>query len=231
MERHVESSRDPAMNASRVPHTRRAGRPTQRILSRTLITDAALALIETQGYDGLTMSALARRLKVAPSALYNHAESKQEVLRWIEDRVMTMVDFSAFPTEPWDDAVRRWAFSYREVFARHTPLIPVIAVLPVTGAPETLAMYEAVTQGFLRAGWPEERIVPAIVSLESFIFGSALDMSAPEDIFDSGSLGPDYPSFTAAVRNSGGGSDGADRAFRLGLDALIVGLQSWIPTQ
>ena len=72
--------------------------------------------------------------------------------------------------------------------AEHTPLIPVIAVLPVTDAPQTLAMYETVSKGFLDAGFPQEHIIPAIVALESFIFGSAYDVTAPEDIFESGSM-------------------------------------------
>ena len=206
---------------------RRAGRPPRGLLSRDLITDAALGLIASQGYEGLTMSALAQRLRVAPSALYNHAESKQEVLRWVEDQVMAQVDFSSFASAPWDEAVRAWAWSYRGVFAAHSPLISVIAVLPVTGAPETLAMYEAVTTGFLDAGWPEDRIIPAIVALESFIFGSAFDVAAPEDIFESGSLGPDYPRFTAAVRRRDTSqADSADAAFTIGLEALITGLRA-----
>lgn len=210
---------------------RRAGRPPRGVLSRDLITDAALGLIASQGYEGLTMAALAHRLRVAPSALYNHAESKQEVLRWVEDQVMAQVDFSDFAEAPWDEAVRSWAWSYRGVFAAHAPLISVIAVLPVTGAPETLAMYEAVTQGFLRAGWPEDRIIPAIVALESFIFGSAFDVAAPEDIFESGSLGPDYPLFTAAVRVRGSSqADSADAAFTIGLEALIIGLKAQLAT-
>ncbi len=174
------------------------------------------------------MSALARRLRVAPSALYNHTESKQEVLGWVQDHVMTMVDFSAFAKEPWDEAVRQWAWSYREVFARHAPLVPVIAVVPVTDAAETLRMYEEVTRGFLRAGWPEERIVPAIVALESFIYGSALDVAAPGNIFDSGSLANLFPIFTSAVRSvraSAGTEHPADAAFRAGLEFMLAGMR------
>ena len=215
------------MNAA-TPAPRRAGRPPRSVLSRDRITTAALDLIADEGYDGLTMSALARRLRVAPSALYNHAESKQEVLFWVQDHVMTMVDFSAFADEPWDEAVRRWAWSYREVFARHAPLIPVIAVMPITDAAKTLRMYEEVARGFAKAGWPMERIVPAIVALESFIYGSALDVAAPGDIFDSGALADEFPLFTAAARSAAGAIDGgsaADTAFRTGLDGLITGLR------
>jgi AcrR family transcriptional regulator len=219
------------MTAEAAPRKHRpAGRPVQKILSKEGITVAALKLIAAGGYDALTMSGLARKLGVAPSALYNHVASKHDVLVLVQDHVMAGVDVSGFGTEPWPDAVRRWAWSYREVFSQHTPLIPVIAVLPVTGAPRTLAMYEKLTSGFLAAGWPQQLIVPAIVALESFIFGSAYDVTAPEDIFESGELSEANPQFTAAVRARQGGGDAsaahtADAAFRLGLEGLISGLE------
>ena len=209
-----------------LPGSRRAGRPPRSVLSKDVITDAALALISQEGYEGLTMSALARRLRVAPSALYNHAASKQEVLGWVQDHVMAEVDAGAFGTGPWDEAVRRWASSYREVFARHAPLVPIIAVMPVTDAPDTLRMYEEVSRGFLDAGWPEERVVSAIVALESFIYGSALDVAAPVDIFDSGERADQFPGFTSVVRSgSARRGSAADAAFELGLDAIITGLR------
>lgn len=208
------------------PRRRSAGRPVKSVLSQARITAAALEVIGAGGYGALTMSALARRLEVAPSALYNHVESKQEVLRWLQDYVMSSVDTSGFAGLPWDEALRAWARSYRDVFARHTPLIPVIAVLQVSGAPRTLAMYEAVTEGLQRAGWPPAQIVPAIVALESFIYGSAYDAVAPQDIFDTGELAADSPYFTAAVELQPGRVAGraADTAFEAGLDVLVSGL-------
>jgi len=210
---------------------RRAGRPLEMVLSRARITAAALALITTEGYGGFTMSSLARTLKVAPSALYNHVSSKQEVLQWLEDHVMTMVDVSGFGSEPWDDAMRRWAWSYRDVFARHSPLVPLVAVLPVTGAPETLKMYETVAVGLGGAGVPVETIIPAIVAVESFIFGSALDANAPADIFDTGELAGSSPTFTAAVlgQDRSTGERPADVAFRFGLEALLAAVPATRP--
>ncbi|WP_043418223.1 TetR/AcrR family transcriptional regulator C-terminal domain-containing protein [Arthrobacter globiformis] len=205
---------------------RRAGRPVGGVLDKGGITEGALGLIEKKGYDGLTMAALARSLNVAPSALYNHVKSKRDVLLLVEDHLASLVDVSAFGAGPWEDAVRKWAWSYRDVFSRHTPLIPVIAVLPVTDAPQTLAMYETVSSGFRDAGFPEERIVSSIVALESFIFGSAYDVTAPADIFDPGTMAEATPSFTGAVRSLAeqGHERPADVAFSLGLEALISGL-------
>ena len=204
---------------------RRAGRPPAAVLDQDTITTAALRLVRKSGYEGFTMAALARTLNVAPSALYNHVSSKREVLVLIQDHLTSFVDVSAFDTGPWDQAVRDWAWSYREVFSKHTPLIPVIAVLPVADAPKTLAMYEAVSAGFRRTGFPQERIISAIVALESFIFGSAYDVTAPADIFDSGSMAASTPNFTSAVERLArqGLESPADAAFSLGLEALIAG--------
>ncbi|WP_181034061.1 TetR/AcrR family transcriptional regulator [Arthrobacter sp. GMC3] len=209
---------------------RRAGRPPRALLGSAQITQAALRLVTRDGYKALTMSGLAKSLNVAPSALYNHVGSKQDLLLLIEDSLMGRVDVSAFIDQPWEEAVHTWAHSYRDVFSSHVPLIPVIALLPVTNAPQTLLMYEAVTEGFLRAGWPSERIIDAIVALESFIYGSAYDVNAPDDIFAPGDLAATAPTFTAAVarRSNPGQLSDAHAAFSLGLQAMIAGLAATV---
>ena len=108
----------------------------------------------------------------------------------------------------------------------HTPLIPVIAVLPVTDAPQTLAMYETVSAGFRDAGFPEERIVsvhrgPGVVHLRLGLrrHGARRTSSTPA------AWPKPTPSFTGAVRSlaAQGHEKPADVAFSLGLEALIAG--------
>ncbi|MEW1822977.1 TetR/AcrR family transcriptional regulator [Arthrobacter sp. NPDC080031] len=203
------------------------GRPPGGKLNAPKITAAALALIYDSGYQGLTMAALARNLNVSVSALYNHVTCKQDVLRLLEEHLIVQVKVSAFRSSNWEDAIYCWARSYRDAFAKHTPLIPVIAVLPVMGAPKTLAMYEEVTTGLLKAGFREDRIIPIIAAIEAFIFGAALDVNAPEGIFNPGTLAHQAPTFTAvqAYHESGRTTEQrSDAAFRLGLEALIKGL-------
>ena len=202
---------------------RRAGRPLETVLTKPRITAAALRLIGATGYASFTMSGLARSLGVAPSALYNHAASKQVVLQWLQDHVMTMIDVAGFGAERWDTALRRWAWSYRDIFATHVPLISIVAVLPVTGAPQTLRMYETVAAGLAAAGVPSAQIVPSIVALESFIFGSAFDVTAPADIFETGALAQSSPIFSAAVGHGHENTEKsrADVAFEFGLEALV----------
>lgn len=211
-------------------HRRRVGRPKSGVLDRELIAQAARELLAERGYSAFTMSALARSLEVSPSALYNHVKSKQELMQWIQESIMDGVDSSVFSTLPLDQALFRWAQTYRDVFAEHAPLIPLIAVLPVAESPRTLEMYEAVADGFARAGWQQEKILPAIVALESFIFGSALDATAPLDIFDPGKYAGKLPQFKGALdAQRATGENGADAAFLTGLRAIIGGLVSSRP--
>lgn len=202
---------------------RRRGRPSAPLLSQQKITQAAVGIIRTRGYPALTMAALAAQLRVAPSALYNHVSSKRELLRWIQDLVNESIDCSAFGVEPWDVALERWARSYRDAYVRHAALVPVMAVTPIAGSPHTVAMYERVAAGLRDGGWPADRVLDAIVVLESFVLGSAMDATAPADIFDVAD--GDAPTLAELVP-ARHGADHAAEAFELGLAALLDGLRA-----
>lgn len=216
---------NPSTTGPSTARRRRAGRPSAGVLDRRIIARAALDVVSARGYSGLTMSAVATSLGVSPSALYNHVSAKQELLQWIQELVMDGVDHSLFATHPLDEALVRWAHTYRDAFADHAPLIPLIAVMPVSSSRRLLEMYEAVTGGFVRAGWPREAVVPAIVALESFVFGSALDATAPDDIFDPGEHAGTLPQFEDALAaQRATGERNADAAFAIGVRAMVAGL-------
>lgn len=206
---------------------RRRGRPREPVLSTGRITDAAIRIVTTRGYSHLTMTELARELKVSTSALYNHTSSKREVLIRVQDRINEGIDCSGFGTLPWDEALERWARSYRDIYARHTPLIPIMAVLPVANAPHTLQMYETVARGLAGAGWQQGWIVNTIVAVESLVFGAAYDATAPADIFDPGERADLAPVFTEAVRaRPEDASAAADEAFDVALGSMLDGFRA-----
>lgn len=205
--------------------TRRAGRPRKAVLTRERITAHALELVSDGGYESLTMQRLAKSLGVSPSALYNHVDSKHDLMQWIQELVMTDIDTTIFDTEPLTEALVQWATSYRNVFARHIPLIPIIAVLPVSDSPRTLSMYERVAEALKDYGLAENEIIPTIVALESFIFGSAMDTAAPHDIFDTTNHQDLTPHFTQAVAAQRKTQlNTSDDSFQRGLSAMITGL-------
>ncbi|MEL4359296.1 MULTISPECIES: TetR/AcrR family transcriptional regulator C-terminal domain-containing protein [unclassified Luteococcus] len=208
---------------------RRPGRPSAPVLSRERITAEALRMVTDQGSRNFSLNGLARALGVRASALYNHASSKAVVMMWMQEQINTAIDVDCFARQGWREALLTWARSYREAYAPFPMLAPVMAVQPVADAPVTLAMYEAVLDGLLRAGWQPEQAVDVIVAVEAFVFGSALDLDAPADIFEPGSAAEAAPRFTAAARarltRAGSTRRASDDAFELGLRALVGGLQ------
>ncbi|MFI8414440.1 TetR/AcrR family transcriptional regulator C-terminal domain-containing protein [Paeniglutamicibacter gangotriensis] len=204
---------------------RRAGRPRSSVLDREKILRAALRLLNSVGPERFSMAALAGELGVKPPALYHYVKNKQALLVGMREVVSVSIDVSGFGILPWKEAVGQWARSYRDAFAAHPNAIALLATEPIAGATNTLAMYECAVQGFLAAGWEPGRVMSDIVALESFILGSALDVVAPDDMFDPGEDAAQVPGFVkvlAAQRSLDGSR--ADRAFDVGLGIMLDGL-------
>lgn len=235
---------------------RQAGRPVTPVLNRERIAAAALELVTHDGTGKLTMVALSRRLGVAASALYNHIGSKAELTALLQDAVMGLVDVSALEDllegrGTLEAALAEWARSYREVFASYPTLIPLIATLPISGAPTTRRMYDAVAAALRHSGVPTPQVVSVIIAFESFLFGSAMDVHAPASIFTSQPGEADAPAFQLAVdsftstmaapaeevrtdqegpaRTPTERNPYADAPFELGLRALIEATRQLIP--
>lgn len=223
---------------------RRAGRPTKPVLNRSIIAEHALELVVAGGLDKLTMGQLAKRLGVATSALYNHVDNKADIVLLIQDALVSQVSLETMlrltaGEATLEDALEDWARSYRSVFAAYPSLIPLIAVTPVSDAPQTLRMYNVVAEAVMAAGIPDDRVIGVIVAFESFLFGSALDMNAPSDVLHAGEPSHDSASLERAVAaalgtpegdqsgeadlssDAGTGNVNAEPPFQFGLDALI----------
>ncbi|ALU38691.1 TetR family transcriptional regulator [Kocuria flava] len=213
--------------APAAPPARGRGRPSRPVLSTERITDAAIRIVSTRGYRHLTMTGLARELEVSTSALYNHTPSKRDVLIRVQDRINDGIDCSGFGTLPWDRALELWARSYRDCYAEHTAMIPVMAVLPVADSPHTLRMYETVARGLAEAGFAGGTVVDVVVAVESFVFGSAYDATAPAEIFEPGDRAELAPVFTRSARaRPADPRAAADRAFDVGLGAMLEGFRA-----
>ena len=94
-------------------------RPRTPLLSRPLIRETALRLVDEHGLDELSMRKIAAELGVRAPSLYSHYANKDELLDDIADRIGESVDVGGFDTDDWQDALRRWARSYRAALAEH----------------------------------------------------------------------------------------------------------------
>jgi AcrR family transcriptional regulator len=101
--------------------TRSPGRTTK--LSRDAIVNAALTFLDREGWDALTINALAMQLGTKGPSLYNHVDSLEDLrrtvrMRVIEDIIGMLNTVGDGRTR--DDAVVAMASAYRS-YAHHHP--------------------------------------------------------------------------------------------------------------
>jgi len=192
------------------------GRPATPKLSVEKIAAAALDLVDAQGE--FTMGEIAAALSVRPSSLYNHVAGKVEVIEAIRALI-----FKEEPPPPgeWNDTLRALLCHYRNAFARHPRLIPMLTAHTVS-SPDVVHMYDDIATVLSDAGIPTGRLLDVITVLDSFVIGSALDVAAPDQVWDAAQART--PVLVAAIEAAGQGRVRADRAFELGLDLLLGAL-------
>ena len=212
------------------PAGRPAGRPRSAVLSRERILEAAFALSDERGAD-FTLAALARALGVRPSALHHYFASREDLIAGMRGQLTLRVGDHGFDRRPWYEAAIPWAQAYRDTLGQHPGIIAALATLSVDGEPESIADYNRIADSFRREAYPEHRIVPAIIALESFIIGSALDAIAPDDNLrpsrdPEAARSLDAAEHAARAEASAQGLTVAGVAFEFGLRALIAGLRT-----
>ncbi|MGW5687343.1 TetR/AcrR family transcriptional regulator C-terminal domain-containing protein [Nonomuraea sp. NPDC003754] len=195
------------------------GRPRRPILSRDGIVAEALALVDEEGSEALTVTRLARRLGVQAASLYNHVAGREEIVEGIRDLVVAEMDVSALDGQPWQEALSVWAKSYLAAFARHPNTAKLLSTTTIRSA-RTLEMYEKAVTLLERAGWPSDQVVAVFTAIESFAIGSALDLAAPNVMIDPSEQS--VPLLSVALKDAHPGR--AMAAFELGLEAIIHGL-------
>lgn len=196
------------------------GRPPVPLLSTELIASAAMDLVNTTG--GFTIPELARRLKVSPSSLYNHVSGREQIVELLRELAMSEVVLPPDdPDRPWTETVSEIMRSYRRSYARYPRLIPLLTTHAVNSS-QAFTMYNALARTLKRAGFGDGNILRVITMMDCFVLGSALDLAAPVEPWESGTeVGPEL---AAALATGGPKPARADDAFEFGLAVLLRGL-------
>ena len=191
------------------------GRPRTALLDRERITTTALELIDENGE--FSVPRIARRLGVQTGSVYHHVDGRAGVVELVRERVCAAIDTATLDVEPWDAALTAWARSYRAAFAAHPNAIPLLTTSPVR-APKVLDQYERAVRLLEGVGFAVTEVMAVITALENLVLGSALDLAAPEAMWEppDDSVTPRLARALAAV-----GAGRADAAFELALEAFI----------
>lgn len=191
------------------------GRPRTPLLDRERITTTALELVDEQGE--FSVPQIARRLGVQTGSLYHHVDGRDGIVELLRERVSSAIDIATLELRPWDAALEAWARSYRAAFAAHPRTIPLLTTNPVR-APRVLRQYERAVSLLLDAGFAPPDVMPVIVALENLVLGSALDLAAPEAMWE---VADDTATPRLAEALDAAGEHRADRAFELALEGFL----------
>ncbi|HVQ49810.1 MAG TPA: WHG domain-containing protein [Mycobacterium sp.] len=159
---------------------RPAARPTR--LSRDSIVNAALTFLDREGWDALTINALANQLGTKGPSLYNHVNSLEDLRRTVRMRVVgDIIDMlnNVAQGRTRDDAVIAMASSYRSYAHHHPGRYSAFTRMPLGGDdPEftdaTRAAAEPVISVLLSYGLQGENAFYAALEFWSAMHGFVL---------------------------------------------------------
>ncbi|WUD73828.1 TetR/AcrR family transcriptional regulator C-terminal domain-containing protein [Streptomyces sp. NBC_00510] len=149
----------------------------QPALSRGAIVREAIAMLDAEGVDALSMRKLGARLNAGATSLYRHVATKDELMELAVDEVAAEIAVPAAGGADWRAAVTEAAGSFRATALRHPWLSSVLgqAGLAYLG-PNLMSYSERLAALFAAAGFPEPS--RAIDTLLSYVIGMSTTEAA-----------------------------------------------------
>ncbi len=203
----------------------------QDVLTRERIVAAALALVDAEGADALSMRRLGAELAVDASSIYYHVPNKAALEDLVVDAVMSEVDLSADdPAAPPPARVLTALRGMAEALFAHPRTLPLFASRSLT-TPESLRPIEHLIGVMRETGMNYPRCVAAVNALSFYVLGATTAQAVgmleeDRDARAAAALAAlpaeEFPHITAAIATPGLLGDAEE--FELGARAMIAGL-------
>jgi AcrR family transcriptional regulator len=157
------------------PRSRRA-RPAKAPLSRDLIVETALRLLDQDGIDAVTMRKVAQELDTGPASLYVYIDNREQLLALMLDRVVGEIALPARASGDWRARLIAVLTASIEVLSRRQGLALVaLAAIPV--GPNALAVSEHVMALLREGGLSDATIAWAVDLLGLYVNAAAAEQS------------------------------------------------------
>jgi AcrR family transcriptional regulator len=163
------------MTPSPAADVRRRGRPPRGSapgLSRIRVLGEALALVDEEGVEEVSMRKLARRLGVDPMSLYNHVDNKDAILDGITELILASTEFPALTSDLRADLVAL-ARAFRRAMLRHPRAAQLVLTRQLSSS-QALAPVEIVLTTLRRAGLSPQDAVHAMRTFLAFLIGTLM---------------------------------------------------------
>lgn len=152
--------------------------PREHPLTRNEVLAVALAMIDAEGPDALSMRKLARALGVEAMTLYHHFPNKDAILDGVVALVFAGVRVPEPPPEEWMALSEEMFVAFRTVLVEHPATIGLLARRPLN-TDDSADFVEASLSVLARSGLPPERVGQLHQSLVAYAFGHAFIASGP----------------------------------------------------
>lgn len=231
------------------PDRQKAGKPRRRrargSLSEEEIVNAAIALVERDGVDGLSMVGLAESLNAGVMSVYWYFRNKEDLLLAMADRALTDL-MSRFPSVldgQWDDQLMNVANGVHHALREHSLYIqlcraqPRAFVVRPAVIPSLAPGLEAQLQLFQETGLSASEAVRIVILLGAFARGFALIQLGAEDEQNGQSpeqaleasvqqLSPAKFPLLRAAGDVGAAVSVSDESFHTGVRLMVAGLKA-----
>jgi TetR/AcrR family tetracycline transcriptional repressor len=168
-------------------------------LSRESIVEAAIALIDAEGIDALSMRSLGRACGVEAMSLYRYVANKDELLDAVQEGIVAQMKLPR-RRRAWLEHIEAAVRELRRVLAQHPKAIPLFVRPAATAG--AFAALEQVFAVLVEAGFAEDDALRAVQSVLAFVVGQALWQFRPE------------------------GKRAVDDEFEFGLEVMLLGLKA-----
>lgn len=193
-------------------------------LSRERIVAAAIAIVDREGLDALSMRHLGTELGgFEAMSLYRYFASKADLMDAVVAGVWGEMKLPEDEPDPWE-RLRKLAWSWRALAHAHPHVFPLLAARSVR-VPSALRPIEFAYRTFKEAGFGREQAGHAFLTQVGYVYGYSL-----REIQGEGA-----PNFDVSRLPAGFGVIGelayyfghldADQAFEWGLRVVIQGLR------
>ena len=196
-----------------------ARKPFHRGLDRATVLRAALAVLDDDGRQALTMRQVAARLDVEAASLYSHVSSKDDLVDGVLDLVLDAVELPS-PGADWRAELVAGYTAYRTTLVAHPSVITLMNERSRQSGAQARLVSRSI-ELLESSGLSTETAVLAHVTLIAYTLGFVLqEVAAPSRLPDD--VLADSPVFQRAVpallRHT------VDERFRTGLQTILDGI-------
>lgn len=126
-------------------------KPARQPLSRDLIVETALKLLEKEGLDALSMRRVAQALDTGPASLYAHVRNRDELCELMFDRILGELDLPEPDPERWREQLKELCVAQIRAMITYPGIAQAVmnAMIPI--GPNALRHGEAMME-ILRVG-------------------------------------------------------------------------------